>query len=78
MPKCMMVKAQLFRYKLGQNPFKNRMVELGMEIGDRIEIKSGLKEGDVIVITGAYLINSEYIFKNGADPMAGMKMWLAQ
>ncbi len=57
-----------------KNTFKNRMVEVGMEIGDRIEIKSGLKEGDVIVITGAYLINSEYIFKNGADPMAGMKM----
>ena len=57
-----------------KNTFKNRMVEVGMETGDRIEIKSGLKEGDVIVITGAYLINSEYIFKMGADPMAGMKM----
>jgi len=57
-----------------KNIFKNRMVEVGMETGDRIEIMSGLKEGDVIVITGAYLINSEYIFKNGADPMAGMKM----
>ena len=57
-----------------KNTFKNRMVEVGMETGERIEIKSGLKEGDVIVITGAYLINSEYIFKKGADPMAGMKM----
>ena len=57
-----------------KNTFKNRMVEVGMETGDWIEIKSGLKEGDVIVITGAYLINSEYIFKKGADPMAGMKM----
>jgi len=28
----------------------------------------------VVVITGAYLINSEYIFKHGADPMAGMAM----
>ena len=57
-----------------KNTFKNKMVEVGMETGDWIEIKSGLKEGDVIVITGAYLINSEYIFKKGADPMAGMKM----
>ena len=57
-----------------KNTFKNRMVEVGMETGNWIEIKSGLKEGDVIVITGAYLINSEYIFKKGADPMAGMKM----
>jgi len=58
----MMVKVQLFGYKLGQNPFKNRMVGVGIETGDRIVLKSGLKEGDVIVITGAYLINSEYIF----------------
>lgn len=50
------------------------MVGVGIETGDRIVLKSGLKEGDVIVITGAYLINSEYIFKKGADPMAGMKM----
>jgi Cu(I)/Ag(I) efflux system membrane fusion protein len=50
------------------------MVVAGMETGDRIEIKSGLKAGDIIVTSGAYLINSEYIFKNGANPMAGMKM----
>ena len=24
--------------------------------------------GDIIVTSGAYLINSEYIFKNGANP----------
>jgi membrane fusion protein, copper/silver efflux system len=54
--------------------FKNKMVEIGMETGDRIEIRSGLKEGDIVVVTGAYLLNSEYVFKNGADPMAGMKM----
>ena len=58
----------------GKNTFKNRMVEVGMETGERIEIKSGLKEGDIIVTSGAYLINSEYIFKNGANPMGGMKM----
>ena len=58
----------------GNNTFQSRMVEVGMETGERIEIKSGLKEGDIIVISGAYLINSEYIFKNGANPMAGMKM----
>ena len=45
-----------------------------METGDRIEIKSGLKAGDIIVTSGAYLINTEYIFKNGANPMAGMQM----
>ena len=58
----------------GRNTYESRMVVAGMETGDRIEIKSGLKSGDIIVTSGAYLINSEYIFKNGANPMAGMKM----
>ena len=57
-----------------KNTYESRMVVAGMETGDRIEIKSGLKAGDIIVTSGAYLINSEYIFKNGANPMAGMKM----
>jgi Cu(I)/Ag(I) efflux system membrane fusion protein len=58
----------------GAYTFKSRMVEVGMETDDRIEIKSGLKAGDIVVMTGAYLLNSEYIFKKGANPMEGMKM----
>ena len=54
--------------------FKSVMVQTGLETDDRIEIKSGLSEGDVVVISGAYLLNSEYIFKKGANPMEGMKM----
>ncbi len=54
--------------------FKSRMVEVGMETGDRIEITSGLMDGDAVVITGAYLLNSEYIFKIGSNPMSVMKM----
>ena len=34
----------------------------------------GLKSGDIIGTSGAYLINSEYIFKNGSNPMGAMKM----
>jgi len=60
--------------RTGSNSFKNRMVELGLESDDRIEIKSGLNTGDVVVISGAYLLQSEYIFKKGANPMEGMKM----
>jgi Cu(I)/Ag(I) efflux system membrane fusion protein len=55
----------------GKNTFKSVMVQTGLESGDRIEILSGLKEGDVIVLAGAYLLHSEYIFKKGANPMAG-------
>jgi len=54
--------------------FKNKMVEVGLETDDRIEIISGLEAGDVVVISGAYLLHSEYVFKKGADPMAGHNM----
>jgi Cu(I)/Ag(I) efflux system membrane fusion protein len=58
----------------GSKKFKYRMVETGTEGNDRIEIKSGLQAGDAVVISGSYLLNSEYIFKQGAAPMEGMKM----
>jgi len=60
--------------EIDKNTFKSIMVETGLESDDRIEIRSGLKEGDVVVTTGAYLLNSEYIFKKGANPMGGMDM----
>jgi Cu(I)/Ag(I) efflux system membrane fusion protein len=54
-----------------KNTFKSVMVQTGLESDDRIEIKSGLKSGDIVVLSGAYLLQSEYVFKKGADPMAG-------
>lgn len=60
--------------KTGNNTFKYIMVKVGEEEGNRIEIRSGLQSGDLVVITGAYLLNSEYIFKKGVNPMEGMKM----
>ncbi len=56
------------------NRFTYKMVEVGPESNGRIEIKSGLRNGDAVVVSGAYLLNSEYIFKIGANPMEGMKM----
>lgn len=58
----------------GVNTFKNKMVTTGVETNERIAITDGLQPGEVVVTSGAYLLNSEYIFKNGANPMAGMKM----
>ena len=50
------------------NTFKSRAVKLGFETDDnRVEIKEGLSEGDRVVVNGAYLLNSEYIFKNGTE-----------
>ncbi|NCI46421.1 efflux RND transporter periplasmic adaptor subunit [Sediminibacterium soli] len=60
--------------QIDKNTFKSVMVDIGLESDDRIEIKSGLKEGDAVAISGAYLLNSEYIFKKGANPMAGHDM----
>jgi Cu(I)/Ag(I) efflux system membrane fusion protein len=55
-----------------EGSFEVRKVSVGMENNNKVEITSGLKIGEVVVVTGAYLLNSEYIFKKGADPMAGM------
>ncbi|MGN6494750.1 MAG: efflux RND transporter periplasmic adaptor subunit [Agriterribacter sp.] len=54
-----------------KNAFKSVMVQTGLESKDRIEIKSGVQPGDVVVLSGAYLLHSEFVFKKGADPMAG-------
>jgi membrane fusion protein, copper/silver efflux system len=53
--------------------FVPRMVRTGMGNADIVEITEGVKEGEKVVITGAYLLYSEYILKKGADPMAGHK-----
>ena len=48
------------------NTFEQRMVETGSENKSWIEITSGLKQGDIVVTEGAYLISSEFILKSGA------------
>lgn len=60
--------------KTGEHSFKIKMVETGIEDDNNIEITSGLQNGDVVVVAGAYLLNSEYIFKRGSNPMGGMDM----
>ncbi len=60
--------------KNGPNKFKFQMVKTGFESSNRIEITHGLKRGDTVVITGAYLLNSEYNSRNGGSSMGGMKM----
>jgi len=57
-----------------QNKFKSVMVETGIESGNMIEIKSGIQLNDVVVTSGAYLLQSEYVFRKGASPMEGMDM----
>jgi len=48
------------------NTFEQRMIETGVENKYWVEILSGLKQGDIVVTEGAYLISSEFILKSGA------------
>ncbi|WP_158995659.1 efflux RND transporter periplasmic adaptor subunit [Mucilaginibacter sp. L196] len=54
--------------------FSPKMIQTGPRNGNFVPILSGLIAGDIVVTNGAYLLNSESIFKNGNDQMAGMKM----
>lgn len=54
--------------------FESRMVSVGMSNKDYTEITDGLKAGEKVVVSGAYLLNSEYIFKKGSNPMEGHTM----
>jgi len=53
--------------------FSPRMIEVGQRNHSYAAIASGLSVGEIIVTTGAYLLNSESVFKYG-ESMAGMKM----
>lgn len=55
----------------GKNTFQSRMVRTGIESEGFIEILSGLTVGEIVVISGTYLLQSEYVFKHGSDPMSG-------
>lgn len=55
----------------GPNTFRPQMVKTGLEDFEQVEITEGLKPGDRIVVTGAYLLYSEIMLKRGTDPMAG-------
>lgn len=50
-----------------ENTFQQQMVQTGAENSDWIEVISGLKQGDIIVTEGAYLLSSEFILKNGTE-----------
>jgi membrane fusion protein, copper/silver efflux system len=51
--------------------YEPRMVKIGAEDFDKVEIIEGLIKGDKVVVTGAYLLYSEFILKKGRNPMAG-------
>lgn len=60
--------------KTGHNKYQSIMVSTGKETNEYTEITDGLKEGDTVVVSGAYLLSSEYLFKKGTNPMDGHDM----
>ena len=48
--------------------YESRRVVIGIESNDIIEIRSGVELGEEVVISGGYLLNSEYIFRRGSNP----------
>lgn len=64
-------KGSLVWLETAKGKFQPKMVETGVENADFVEITKGIKEGDKVVVSGAYLLNSEYILKKGSDPMQG-------
>ncbi|GAA4919946.1 efflux RND transporter periplasmic adaptor subunit [Mucilaginibacter defluvii] len=66
-------KGSMVFVQTAKNTFEPRMVKTGIENERTIEIVNGLSAGETIAATGAYLIYSELVLKQGGNAMAGMQ-----
>jgi Cu(I)/Ag(I) efflux system membrane fusion protein len=57
--------------RTAKNTYSPRKVQTGEEDADRIIILSGLENVEEVVISGAYLLSSEFILKKGKNPLEG-------
>ncbi|TCD03849.1 efflux RND transporter periplasmic adaptor subunit [Pedobacter psychroterrae] len=60
--------------KKGKDSFEPRLVKTGEENDSKVGITAGLVNGDQVVVTGAYLLYSEYILKKGKNPNEELKI----
>jgi len=60
--------------KNADGSFSPKMIKPGLGNSNYVQVLAGLDAGAIVATNGAYLLNSEAIFKNGNDNMAGMKM----
>jgi Cu(I)/Ag(I) efflux system membrane fusion protein len=58
----------------GDGGFEPREVTLGAEAGDDVEIARGLGEGDVVVVSGQFLVDSEARLRSALDAMSAASM----
>lgn len=56
--------------EVGKGKFVPKMVMMGNEDGESVEITQGIAPGERVVVAGAYLLYSEYVLKKGKNPMA--------
>ena len=54
----------------GPGAFAPRKVTLGVKLGERVEVTEGLTEGEEIVSSGAFLIDSESRLKAALSGMS--------
>ena len=45
--------------RIAQDKFRRRDVEIGRTLGTNLEIKAGLKEGEMVAVKGAFILKSE-------------------
>lgn len=62
-------KGQHVWVKNGKDSFEPMSVRVGKANGNSIQITSGIATGDEVVVTGAYLLYSEYVLKRGKHPL---------
>ena len=63
---------------LGGGRFEARSVTAGMESGDFVEILQGIEEGDLVVTSGQFLIDSEASMRASLTRMSGDGMDTAE
>lgn len=56
---------------LGDGRFRAQPVDVGIESGDRVEIRHGINAGDAIVTSGQFLIDSESNIESALERMDG-------
>jgi Cu(I)/Ag(I) efflux system membrane fusion protein len=56
---------------IGDGMFESRKVLVGIESGDRVAIRSGLAEGERVVVSGQFLIDSESNIDSALERLEG-------
>lgn len=54
--------------------FESRTVETGWQAGDRVQITNGLREGETVVSSGTFLVDSESKLQAAGDPSAAERV----